>query len=812
METLLQDVRYGIRMLLKSRGFTAVAVLALTLGIGANTAIFSVVNGVLLRPLPYKNPDRIVTIWEPSRGGHTLGLTDLEFFDYREQNHVFEEVAAFATGATNLTGSGEPERIAATWASAGFFPTVGVQPALGRAFTDEDDKPGPAQVVVLSYGLWQRRFGSDPNIIGQQISLNGLSRTIIGVMPGGFYFDNKDVQLWLPLGLDRANVSPRDRGYYAIARLKSNVTLEQARVEMNTLAAQLADEYKKRYPEGVNATQSVNLIPLHELIVGDIRPALLVLLAAIGFVLLIACANVANLLLARAESRQKEIAIRIALGAGRRRIIQQLLTESVLLSLLGGGMGLLLAFWGVEALLAIAPASIPRTSEVGVDGTVLIFTLAVSVVAGIMFGLAPGLQSSKLDLHASFKEGRGSTGDQGRRRTRRLLVVSEIALSLVLLVGAGLMIKSFWRLLNVDPGFDPNNVLTAQIALPQSRYPQRQQVDAFYKQLVERVESVPGVQSVGTVTVLPLGGGNSNASFEIEGKPRLSDDVAQNADYRMVSKDYFHAMGIPVLKGRYFLESDREGAPGVVIINETMTNVFWPDEDAVGKRINLGVPGSPWLTIVGISKDTKHQGLDIRPKPEMYFLHSQNAYSNALGVWRSMTMVARTSSSPITLAGPLKDVVRAIDKDLPVARIQTMEQVLSNSVSQPRFTMLLLAVFAGLALALAAVGIYGVMSYSVAQRTHEFGIRMALGADARDVMKLILREGLVIVSMGVTIGLALAFIATRLISSFLYGVSPSDPLTFLAISLLLVGVALGACVVPGRRATKVDPMEALRYE
>ncbi|MEK6321124.1 MAG: ABC transporter permease [Acidobacteriota bacterium] len=811
MENIIQDIRYGVRMLLKRPGFTAVAVLALTLGIGANTAIFSVVNGVLLRPLPYPNPDRIVTIWHPSRGGHTLGLTDLEFFDFREQNHVFEEVAAFATGATSLTGSGEPERVAATWASAGFFPSVGVQPALGRAFTAEDDKPGPAQVVVLSYGLWQRRFGSDPNIIGQQVSLNGLSRTIIGVMPGGFYFDKQDVQLWLPLGLDRANVSPRDRSYNAIARLRSNVTLEQARVGMNTLAAQLAEEYRKRYPEGVNSTQSVNLIPLHELIVGDIRPALLVLLAAIGFVLLIACANVANLLLARAEARQKEIAIRIALGAGRSRIIQQLLTESVLLSLMGGAMGLLLAFWGVEALLAIAPATIPRTSEVGVDATVLIFTLAISVLAGIMFGLVPGLQSSKMDLHASFKEGRGSTGDRGRRHTRRVLVVSEIALSLVLLIGAGLMIKSFWRLLNVDAGFDPKNVLTAQIALPQSRYPQRQQVDAFYKQLLERAESLPGVQSVGTVTVLPLSGFNSNASFEIEGKPRLSDDVAQNAEYRMISRDYFCAMGIPLLKGRYFMESDREDAPAVVIINDAMTS-FWPDEDPVGKRIDLGVPGSPLFTIVGITKDTKDQGLDIRPRPEMYFLHSQNAYVTALGVWRSMTVVARASSGPITLAGPIRSVVQTIDKDLPVARIQTMEQVLSNSVSQPRFTMLLLAVFAVLALALAAVGVYGVMSFSVAQRTHEFGIRMALGADTRDVMKLVLREGLVIVSMGVTIGLALAFIATRLISSFLYGVSPSDPLTFLAISLLLVGVALGACFVPGRRATKVDPMEALRYQ
>jgi putative ABC transport system permease protein len=811
METLLQDIRYGIRMLLKRPGFTAVAVIALTLGIGANTAIFSVVNGVLLRPLPYKNPDRIVTIWEPSRGGHTLGLTDLEFFDYREQNHVFEELAAFATGSGNLTGTGEPERVAATWASGGFFPTVGVEAALGRAFNADDDKPGAAPVVVLSNGLWQRRYGSDPNIIGQQLSFNGVNRTIIGVMPRSFYFDNKEVQLWLPLKLDRADLSPGDRSYLAIARLKSDVTLEQSRVEMNALAAQLAEEYKKRYPQGVNATQSLNLIPLHDLIVGDIRPALLVLLGAIGFVLLIACANVANLLLARAEARQKEIAIRVALGASRGRIIQQLLTESVLLSLLGGATGLLLAFWGVEALLAIAPANIPRTSEVAVDGTVLVFTLAVSVVAGIMFGLVPGLQSSRVDLHESFKARSGSTGGRGGRRTRRLLVVSEIALSLVLLVGAGLMIKSFWRLLNVDPGFDPGNVLTAQIALPPSRYPKFQQVDAFYKQLLERVQALPGVQSAGTVTALPLGGINSNASFEIEGKPRSPDDAPQNADYRMISEDYFRAMGIPLVRGRYFEESDRESAPAVVIINEAMTS-FWPNEDPVGKRINLGVPGSPWLTIVGIAKDIKHQGLDLRAKPEMYFLHSQNAYGTALGLARYMTVVARTSSGPMTLAGPIKSIVQTLDKDLPVARIQTMEQVLSNSVSQPRFTMLLLAAFGVLALALAAVGVYGVVSFSVVQRTHEFGIRMALGADARDVMKLVLREGLVIVSMGVAIGIALAFAATRLISSVLFSVSPSDPLTFLAISLLLVGVALGACFVPGRRATKVDPMEALRYE
>ncbi|HYY55953.1 MAG TPA: ABC transporter permease [Pyrinomonadaceae bacterium] len=811
--TLWQDLRFGLRLLLKHKGFTLVAVLTLALGIGANTAIFSVVNGVLLQPLPYADPDRIITIWEPSRDGHTLGLTDLEFFRFREQNHVFAEIAAYATGATNLTGDGgEPARVLATWASSGFFNVLGVQPVLGRAFIADDDKPGAAQVAVMSHGLWQRRFGSDPNVIGRQVSLNGKSRTIIGVMPRGFEFDEGDVELWLPLGLDPADVNPRSRSYGAIARLKPFVTLDQARVEMNTLAAQLADESKKRYADAVNTTQSLNLIPLYELIVGDVRPALLVMLAAIGFVLLIACANVANLLLSRAETRQKEIAIRIAIGAGRLRIIQQLLMESIILSVLGGAIGLFLALWGVGALLAIAPASIPRTNEIEIDGAVLLFTLLVSLVAGIIFGLAPALQYSKPDLTSSLKEeGRQTVGVAGRR-TRRILVKAEIALALVLLVGAGLMLKSFWRLLNTDSGFDPKNVLTARITLPESRYPEPQQVNAFYKQLLERIEALPGVQSAATVTYLPLSGSNSNASFEIEGRPRAPDESEQNADYRMISEDYFHTMGITVLKGRSFARSDEEGAPGVVIINETMSRRFWPDEDPVGKRINLGVPGSPWLTIAGVVRDVKHQGLDARPKSMMYFLHSQNAYSKALGVWRQSTLVVRTASDPLALSGAIKNAVQSIDKDLPVARIQTMEQVVSASASRPRFTMLLLVIFAVAALLLAAVGVYGVMAYSVTQRTHEIGIRMALGARRTDVLKLIVGQGIRLSLVGVCLGMIGAFALTRVISSLLYNVSPTDPSIFAGVSLLLTIVALTACLVPALRATRVDPMTALRNE
>jgi putative ABC transport system permease protein len=812
IQDFAQDLRYGVRVLAKSPVFTAIAVLTLALGIGANTAVFSVVNGVLLRSLPYQDPERIITIWHPSRGGHTLGLTDVEFFDIRDRNQVFEEVAAYATGATNFTGAGEPERVTATWVSAGFFQVLGVQPSLGRVFTADEDKPDFAPVVVLSYGLWQRRFGADQNAIGRQVSLNGISRTVIGVMPPGFQFESREVEMWLPLGLDPANVEPGSRSYPAIGRLRPGVNLEGARVEINAVAAQLAEEYKTRFPRGANATSSLNLIPLHELIVGDVRPALLLLLASIAFVLLIACSNVANLQLARGAARQKEMALRLALGAGRLRIIRQLLTESLILSVLGGAGGLLLAYWGVGALLALAPASLPRTGEVGIDSMVLFFTLAVSLLAGIVFGLAPGLRFSHPDLQASLKEGGRLTVGNSGYRTRHLLVISELALAVVLLAGAGLMMKSFIRLLNVDPGFDSRNVLTARISLPQSKYTQHQQVDAFYKQVLERLGAAPGVEVTGVVTVLPMSGLNSNASFEIEGKPRASDEVAQNADYRMVSSDYFRAMGIPLLNGRHFAASDQEGAPAVVIINEAMMHAFWPGEEPLGKRINMGVPGSPWLTIVGIVKDVKHKALNVASKPELYFLHSQNAYGQAFGVYRSMMLAVRGGADPSALTGVVKSAIQAIDKDVPVAKIETMESVLSTSVAQPRFTMLLLMIFAVVALVLAAVGIYGVMSYSVGQRKHEIGIRMALGAQRRDVLRLIVGQGMGMAVIGIGVGLGLAFALTRVMSGLLFEVSPTDTVTFALIALLPLMVALAAILLPTRRALKVDPMVALRYE
>ena len=811
LETLLQDLRYGIRVLLKKPGFTFVVVLTLAIGIGANTAVFSIVHGVLFRPLPYKDTERIITIWEPSRGGHTLGLTDLEFFDFRRQNTVFEDIAAYATGSTTLSGREEPERVVVTWVSSGFFSVLGVQPAMGRAFTPEEDSPDPARVAVLSYGLWRRHFGSDPDVIGQQISLNGNSRTIIGVMPKGFQFVSKEVDLWLPLGLDPANVSPGDRSYNAVARLNQNVTLEQARAEMNTLAGRLAEEHKKRYPAGVNATQSLNLIPIYDLIVGDVRPVLLILLAAIGFVLLIACANVASLMLARAETREKEIAIRVALGAGRFRILRQMLTESLILSVVGGCLGLFIAFWGIGALVSVAPESLPRMDEVGVNVAVLIFTSVVSVISGIAFGLVPALHSSKVDLQSSLKEGGRATTASSGRRTMYLLITSEMALALVLLIGAGLMIKSIHHLLDVDPGFESKNVLTARISLPQSRYPQSQEVNAFYKQVLEQIEALPGVVSAGTVTALPLSGLNSNASFEIEGRPRMSDDVVQNADFRIVSREFFRAMGIHLLKGRYFEETDQEGAPCVVIINHTMARSFWPDEETIGKRINLGVPGSPWLTIIGVAKDVSHQGLNVSPNPQMYFLQSQNA-AKALGVPRSVALVVRTSSNPLDLSSAVKGAVQSLDKDLPVAKIQSMEQVMSSSISQSRFTMVLLAIFAVVALVLAGVGIYGVISYSVAQRTHEIGIRMALGARPRQVLGLVVGQVMLLAMLGVILGLVLAVASTRVLSGLLFGVSTTDPVTFIVISLLLMVVAVAASSVPARRAIRIDPMIALRYE
>lgn len=804
METLLQDLRYAVRMLRTKPSFTIIVVLALAIGIGANTAIFSVVNAILLRPLPYKNADRISMIWmdNPKLGVAQDWHSYPNYVDYKEQNQVYEDMAAFNDRSFNLTGAGDPVRVVGVWTTASLFSVLGVEPALGNIFSQAEEEPGKDLVVVLSNGLWKRRFGGDPGIVGQSISLNGVNRTVLGVMPASFTFPEKETELWIPLALNPQRRQARNLiSYKAVGRLKPGVTIEQARAEMSAIAKRLDDQFSQ-------SGYGVNLVLLHDQETGTVRPALLILLGAVAFVLLIACANVANLLLARAALREKEVAIRVALGAGRWRIIRQVLTESALLALAGGAAGLLLAVWGLDVLVALSPSDIPRLDQTGIDGRVLAFTLGVSLLTGLIFGLVPALQSSKSDPNESLKEGgRGSTGGVRGRRVRNSLVVSEIALSLVLLIGAGLLIKSFMRLQQFELGFNPDSLLTMRIQLPGSKYRDGKQVVGFYQQLLQRMEAVPGVQSVGAISSVFITDTPNSTNFSIEGRPVPTGAEAIEVPLDSISPSYFRAMGIPLLRGREFDDRDVEGATPVVIINQTMANRFFEGEDPIGKRFVYGrsAPDNPWITIVGVVADMRRTGFDKLPRPETFLPEAQNP-DNAL------TIVARTATDPASFAGALRNEVWAIDKDQSVYDIKTMQQTLSEKMSQRRFNMLLLVVFAAVALTLAAVGIYGVISYSVTQRSHEIGIRIALGAQPGDVLKLVVGQGMTMGLIGVSIGLGAAFVLTRLMSTLLFGVSATDPITFGAIALVLTGVALVASLVPARRATKVDPMVALRYE
>jgi putative ABC transport system permease protein len=818
METIYQDIRYGVRTLAKNRGFSAVAVIALALGIGANSAIFSVINAVLLRPLPYTDPDRLVMLWATNPllqlGIDNLPATAANYVEWRDQNQVFENISALDSRTFNLTSGGEPEQIACAHVSSSFFQLMDVSPKMGRAFSPEEDQPGKNQVIIVSHGLWQRRFGADLDLIGKSLTLDGHSYTLIGVMPASFGFPGTadmpaymslppQTDLWTPIAFTAEQVGRRgDHNLSVIARLKPGVTLEQARTDVGNIARQAEEQDPRAKGYGVN------VVSLGEQLVGSIRPALLVMLVAVGFVLLIACANVANLLLARSSARQKEIAIRMALGAGRGRIIRQMLTESMLLSIAGGSTGILLNFWGVGILLALSPENIPRLDQVNTDAHVLGFTLLISVVTGALFGLAPALQASRLNLNESLKEGaRGSAGGLHRNRVRTLLVVSEVALSLVLLLGAGLMIRSFERLLRVDPGFNPENVLTSRLSLPANKYPDAKQQAAFFQRTLERLESLPGVQSVGAVSALPLSGAEEASSFMIEGSPPVDSSEMPMADRRRASADYFRAMGIPLVNGRYFTEADNQSAPPVAIVSESFVRRFFPEEDPLGKRIKNGGPAStrPWLSVVGVVKDVRHLALEAEPRPQVYMPYLQNTST-------SMAVVMRSASDPASLAAGVRNAVWELDKEQPITDVKSMEQYFSASVAQRRFNMILLAVFAGVALVLAAVGIYGVMSYSVTQRTQEIGIRMALGAKQTDVLRLVVRQGMIPALAGVVIGLGAGVALTRLMSSLLYGVSATDPITFAAVPLTLLGVALGACLAPARRATKVDPVIALRRE
>jgi len=813
MQTLFRDLRFAARMLLRQPGFALVAVVTVALGIGANTAIFSVVNGVLLRPLPYLEPERLVALWETkttagqepnSRNEVALG----NFLDWREQQSVCSEIAALTYASLNLTGLAEPERIQGASVTTNFFQLLGVQPIAGRLFLPEEENAGSPRAVIISHGLWQRRFGADTNLVGKTLTLNGNEHTVVGIMPPAFelqFPSSREIDMWVPMRIDSSSANRQSHYLYVLGRLKPGITLEQAKEGMTVLAGQL----EQHYPE-TNADRGANVIPLHSQLVGEVRSYIQVLFAAVGFVLLIACVNVANLLLARVAARNKEVAIRTALGASRFRLVRQLLTESLLLSVLGGLLGLLLAFWGIDFLVALTPPDVPRLGEIGLHGPVFAWTFGIAILTGVLFGLAPALGVTRANLNESLKEGGRSTAAPGRARTRNLLVISEVALALVLLIGAGLMIRSFMRLQQVNPGFDAKHLLTMNILLPGQKYRERQQINTFFDQLFERIRAVPGVEGVGGIDPLPLSNSNSTTGFVIEGGPLLAVADRPEVGERTVTPGYFEAMRIPLHSGRAFTEQDRPEAPRVVIINEALARRFWPGENAIGKRLGFqaSVP-QVWNEIVGIVGDVRHQRLDADPKPEVYFAYQQ--YPD-----RFMSLVARSSSEPAAdpaaLTAAIRNQVLAVDASQPVFDIKTMDERISKAVAPSRFIMLLLGIFGGLSLILAAVGIYGVISYSVTQRTHEIGVRMALGAEARDVLGLVVRHGMALALTGMAVGLAGAFALTRLMSGLLFGVSSTDPLTFGVFSVLLTGVALGACFVPARRATRVDPMVALRYE
>ncbi len=816
METLFQDLRYGVRMLIKRPGFTAVAIIALALGIGANTAIFSVVNAVLLRPLPFSDPNRLVAVYEThARRGMALNAVSYpNFADWRDQNNVFERIAAYHNGDYIMTGADEPARLQCSIVSADMFDLLGAKPALGRTFLPEEDKPGDSgRVAILSHSMWQKRFSADPNVLEKSITLNGKNYSVVGVMPAGFQFpiQNEPVELWTTFApefesLDGEPTTAQQRGAHyleTIARLKPDVTIEQAQAEMTAIMSRLEQQYPDQ-----NSYRGATVMSALESIIGDIKPALLILLGAVGCVLLIACANVANILLARATTRHKEMAIRAALGASRSRVVRQLLTESVTLAMAGGALGLLVALWGTDLLIALSRDDIPRSAQIGLDGRVLLFTLTVSVLTGVIFGLVPAIQSSKPDLSESLKEGgRGSAEGARRNRIRSALVVIEVAVAIVLLVSAGLLIESLRRLQNVNPGFDPKNVLAVTVGLPEVKYPSEKQI-AFYRELLDRVKALPGVKRASAVLPLPLGQDRIRLTFEIEGRPMPKGEHPVS-EYRAVSVDYFGAMGIPLRAGRDFTPRDDRKATPVVIVNQAFADKFFPGEDPIGKRImpSISVDDSKPVMrdIVGVVGNVKHLKLSAEDDPEYYVPHSQIPLD-------AMTLVVKSDNDPRGLIGAIQNEVRALDKDLPVFNIKTLDDYVAASVAQPRFSALLLAIFAGLALVLTAVGLYGVMSYSVAQRTHEIGIRMALGARAGDVLKMVVGQGMALTLIGMAIGLCAAFMLTRIMSSLLYGVSATDPATFAEVAIALAVVALAACYIPARRATKVDPMVALRYE
>jgi putative ABC transport system permease protein len=799
LETVWQDLSYGARMLVKNPGFTLIAVITIGLGVGANTAIFSVVNTVLLRPLPFEEADRLLAVWgfHPQIGREDASLPD--FADWRDQNRSFERMAASTGRSFNLMNGEEPERLLGEAVTIDYFSVLRIQPVLGRVFLPEEDRPGASRVVVLSHGLWNRRFNANPSLMGQSIKLNGQDYTVVGIMPSTLWLPGK-AELWVPLAMDPTQAGRRNDFLTVTARLKPGVSLEQARTDMDAITKRL----EQQYPQS-NAGWRADLVPMHEQIVGKSRAMLLTLLAAVGFVLLIACANVANLLLSRAAAREREIAIRAALGAGRGRLIRQLLTESILLALLGGLVGGLLSLWGVNALVGLGPAEeIPRLSEIGVDGPVFGFTILLSLATGVLFGLAPSLQVARLDLNTSLKEGSRSSSTAGGK-LRQCLAVSEVALSLILLVGAALMIKNMHQLLNLDAGFNRENLLTVRLALPRARYREDHQIAAFYQQLVERVRGLPGVVSATTVSPLPLSGGGNFLSFSIAGRPAPPPEEVVDASVLFVGDRYIETMGVPLMVGRPLIEQDRQPGPKSTLINQTMARRYFSNQNPLGQRITLDGPQNPnaqWMTIVGVIADVKHRIMEKEVYPSLYIPEATS----------SMTLVTRARENPLGLTSAIRSEVKKLDPELPAYNIKTMNQTLGAALERERFTMFLLSIFAAAALALAAVGLYGVMSFAVSQRRREIGVRMALGAQRRDVLMMVIGQAGKLALAGVLIGLGGVLALKGVLKTLVFDVSITDPLIFCVTALFITLVALLASWAPARRATKVDPIIALRSE
>lgn len=803
METLLKDIRFGVRNLLKRPGFTAVALLTLGLGIAANSAMFSAVNAVLLRPLSFPESERIVLVEgvNPKQGITSSNLSAPDFADWQAQIQAFEHMAGFTPGGSLLSNNDETERVRGTGVTGQFFPLFKTNAALGRSLQLDDTQKDRDPVVVLSHALWQRRFGADQNIVGSKVKVAGKDTTIVGVMPAGFDFPGQS-ELWVPLPTDGAAGRRDNRNMNVITRLKPGVDMAQAQAEMDTISQRLAQAYGE-----TNTGWGVRLITLQERLVGATRTSLLLLLGAVVFVLLIACANIANLLLSRATSRQREIAVRTALGASRGRIIRQLLTESLLLSIIGGAIGFLLSFWLTKLLIAVSPPNTPRFEEIQPDARVFLFTLGLAILAGFVFGTAPALQASRINPHERLKEGgRTGAGGAGHSRLRAFMMVSEVALSFVLLVGSGLLIKSFMRLREVTPGFNPASVLSVRVSLPSAKYTKGEPRAQVLRQTVEQIKSLPGVQSAGAVLSLPLGGDTLRVgrSYIREGRPATPEESA-NAGYLVATPDYFRTLQIPVMAGRGFTDQDTEQNPKVVIVNESMARVLWPGESPLGKRITIWRDEKFPREIVGVVGDTK-PSLDTPAGLQMYVPYAQDTN------WTGMSLVVRTNGEPSSLSAAVRNEIRSVDKGIPVFNVKTMDDVVALSVGPRRTPTVLLSAFAAVALLLAMIGIYGVTAFHVTQRTHEIGIRMALGAQMSDVVKLVLKGGMKFALAGIALGLAGAFALTRLMSSLLFGVQPTDVFTFVAVSLCLLITALIACYLPARRATKVDPLVALRYE